>query len=96
MLMPTGHIEKEKFLNEDESLVVIRIDPDTPTPGSHYVAIACHPPGGKLQFRAVELVHLTDAATFFNIRTMFNCKNAEKIIHPQHQCEIDTTHLTLI
>lgn len=92
--MITGRIEKEHRISEIESLVLMHLLSDDAVE-SYFVGVAIHPPDVKVSFRSAEKVSFVDATTLFNLRTMFNGRQVDKIIHPENAIVVDAKHMQM-
>jgi len=87
-----GHIEREQRLNDDESLVILRVMDDTI---QHYVTIATHLPNERVRFRATEPVRDSNAIALFLRRAMFNGIGAEKITNKTYTDDLNDREMII-
>jgi hypothetical protein len=87
--MLIGDIQKDYRINDNESLVLMRIVDDSSAAESFCVAVAIHPPNAKVSFRSIEGTTKVDGPTLFNIRTMFGGRHVDRIIHPENTMTLD-------
>lgn len=81
--MNIGYIGTEYRLNENESLVHLRVEDETKT-SRHYVTIAIHPVGKPVTFSESERVSPQDAQGVFTHRAFFNGRNAKSYVNKQN------------
>lgn len=86
-VMYTGYIEQEQCLTENESLVRMRVRDDANGRIASCVAVAIHPPGKPVSFRAAEYATKIPADRIFALRAMFNGRSANSCLDPRSAVE---------
>ena len=87
--MLIGDIQKEYRINDNESLVLMRIVDDSSAAETFCVAVAIHPQNAKVSFRSMERTNKVDSPTLFSIRTMFGGRHVDRIIHLENVMKLD-------
>jgi hypothetical protein len=91
--MRAGKVEREHRVDDNESLVVLRLDERGVI--KHYVTMVKHIPGEAVQYYASEIVDESEVVSIFSMRTMFNGRNRDKLINKGGIVDLDATTITL-